>query len=72
MVQTRDAKNPWARSGCHFDIATNNIRSLKADERLEELEYELAKMNWGIVDQTRRRRMLKTQIGGAHFILYRS
>ena len=58
------AKNLWVRTGCHWDlnICTYNARSLSSDDRMIELEEEILRINWNIIDLSEVRRKGKGSI----------
>ena len=52
------AKNLWVRTGHQWNmtLGTYNVRSLKTDDRLMELEHELEHITWDIIGLSEVRR----------------
>jgi hypothetical protein len=83
------AKNLWVGHGCHLQkttsmkkdlrnfknlkVATYNVRTLKSDDRLCDLEQELEKIKWDIVglSEVRRRDEQCLRLPSSHTLFYR-
>lgn len=76
---SRGAKNLWEKSSCtklkntKLRIASYNARTLRSEDRLEELLYELDKIAWDVVgvSEVRRQGEESIKLHSGHILYYR-
>ena len=73
-LRAEGAKNLWVRTGHQWNltIGTYNVRSLRTDDRLTELETELDNMKWDVMGlcEVRRPGTLWTTLKSGHHLFH--